>query len=48
MVPCKYEVVRYKENARFGQIIEIIEPTLEALAVDGQPGRWYVSIERNP
>jgi hypothetical protein len=48
MVPCKYEVVRYKENARFGQIIEIIEPTLHALAVDGQPGRWYVSIERNP
>jgi hypothetical protein len=47
-VPCKYEVVRYnKENARFGQI-ETIEQTLEALAVDGQPGRWYVSIERNP
>ena len=47
MVPCKYEVVRYKENARFGQIIETIEPTLHAFAVDGQPGRWYVSIERN-
>ena len=40
-VPCIYEVVRD------GQI-KTIEPTLNALAVDGQPGRWYVSIERNP
>jgi hypothetical protein len=41
IVPCKYEV------ERSGQI-KVVEPKLNALAVDGQPGRWYVSIEPNP
>jgi hypothetical protein len=47
-VPCKYDVVRYgPEYPRHSQI-ETIEAALHALAVDGQPGRWYVSIDRNP
>ena len=40
-VPCVYEV------ERDGQI-NTIEPKLHVLAVDGQPGRLYVSIEPNP
>jgi hypothetical protein len=40
-VPCRYEVER---DGR----IETIGLTLNVLAVDGQPGRWYVSIEGNP
>ena len=40
-VPCRYEVVR---DGR----IEGIEWIFNAIAVDGQPGRWYVSIERTP
>ena len=40
-VPCRYEVVR---DGR----IEGIEWIFNVLAVDGQPGRWYVSIERTP
>jgi hypothetical protein len=37
-VPCNYEAVA-------GDQTKAIELTLHALAVDGQPGRWYVSIE---
>jgi len=48
MVPCKYEVIRYSENNVRSRKIETIEQTLSALAVDGQPGRWYVSIEPTP
>lgn len=39
-VPCKYEV------SRDGQITTV-EPRLDATAVDGQPGRWYVNIILN-
>jgi len=39
-VPCQYEV------SRDGRI-ETVEPWLQATAVDGQPGRWYVNIILN-
>lgn len=40
-VPCRYEVEGHNG-------IETIGRSLHVLAVDGQPGRWYVSIERTP
>jgi hypothetical protein len=42
MVPCRYEVAA-------GDQLKTIDVTLHALAVDGQPGQWYVRIDgRSP
>ena len=40
-VPCTYDI-------EYNNRIERLVWKMNALTVDGQPGRWYVSIERNP